>query len=174
MTVKDSVHTIIRHMSDFSVRSNMVAINASISASKLNGGQGAAIHYLAGQIQEMSTLSKEKINELNQLMDEISDLSRLINMTGGQRMLLMKMVTAHTLNLNNIRLETMECFSSNLTLIKDSRINTPKSLELIEKIRISWDGYKTRILAIPPIEAFQLSDKLIDQINRLIALYEQY
>ncbi|WP_109829889.1 methyl-accepting chemotaxis protein [Reichenbachiella versicolor] len=174
MTIKRNLNRVIRSMDSFSSRSNMVAINASIRASKLTNSEGAAFKVLAREIQEMSTQSKDKLEEINELINEIAILSKLINKTGSLRMLLMRIVNAKILNNKELQEKTTEGFDKNIDIISEASINSDYTLSQIENIKMQWIYFKTDIDSWTSEQALDEANEIIDVINVLIREYEKY
>ena len=131
MSIKKKLETVISSINDFSKQTNMVAINASIYASRLSNSEGAPFQVLAKEIQSMSSRSIDKLEELDALMDYITKLSTLINMVGSQRMLLMKMILGNTMNNCKISSQSTALFEANLYEIEASELNTSNTTEII-------------------------------------------
>jgi len=53
-------------MNEFSSWTNMIAVNAAIRASKLSGVEGDPFQVLAKEIQHMSSMSKQKLSEMDE------------------------------------------------------------------------------------------------------------
>ena len=174
MNIKHNLNHVIKSMDDFSSKTNMVAINASIRASKLSTSEGAAFQILAREIQSMSSASKDKLEEIHSLINDIAVLSKLINKTGGQRLLLMRIVNAMILGNEKAQEGAMETFNNHLYDIECSTINTEESLALIERLKMEWIGFQHELITWSPQQATDQANDMIDTINLLIKEYEKY
>jgi methyl-accepting chemotaxis protein len=174
MSIKESLGFVIKSINEFSKRTNIVAINASIHASKLSSYQGAPFHVLVREIQNMSLQSIDKLHELDGLVNEISELSMLINKTGSQRMLLMKIISNKLLNNVVIMKESCDRFESQLKEIKNSRINSPSSSRIVLSIETEWLKFLEGLEIVEPQKSYDNAIHLIATINTLIKEYENY
>ncbi|UXX78058.1 hypothetical protein N7E81_11885 [Reichenbachiella carrageenanivorans] len=174
MSIKNSLNSVIGSINDFSKRTNIVAINAAIHASKLNSSQGAPFRVLVSEIQNMSAQSIDKLGELNGLVNEITALSILINKTGSQRMLLMKIVNAHMLDDQVTIKQCISLFSQQLEEIKSSKINTSNAQSTILHIEQKWQRFCSELSSISTHEINQMANSLINDFNQVISQYERY
>ncbi|MCV9388172.1 methyl-accepting chemotaxis protein [Reichenbachiella ulvae] len=174
MTIKSKLNTVISSMSDFSKQTNMVAINASIHAGRLSPREGAPFQVLAREIQEMSSRSMDKLAELDQLMKEVGEMSRLINYTGRQRMLLMKLVNGKLMNDEEQMKAAISAFEEGLDFIKSSGINDDECshiLDLIDKRRASMiNDLKIGLQSA----LHEQANEVIELINSLLGRYEEF
>ena len=174
MSVKEQLSGVIRSINEFSKRTNMVAINAAIQASKLDNLQGAPFRVLADEIQAMSTQSIDKLGELDSLVNEISELSSLINLTGSQRMLLMKILNAKILDDDHMLVSAVNQFTGNLKTISKSAMNDERSERQFGRVTRAWDGIHDRLDVIETTDLCKAVNSLIEDINRLIKEFEQF
>jgi methyl-accepting chemotaxis protein len=174
MSIKNSLGLVIKSINDFSKRTNMVAINAAIHASKLDIHQGAPFQVLVKEIQTMSSQSIDKLGELDGLVNEIAALSNLINKTGSQRMLLMKTVNACMLEDQNSIEDCCQKFDNQMNEIKASQINTSESFAIIDQVDVKWQSFKTQLNHTTPMANYQRANEAITVINELIEIYEQH
>ncbi len=174
MSIKNNLSSVIKSMTDFSSRTNIVAINAAIHASKLHNGQGAPFQILVQEIQRMSAQSNEKLDEIRNLIKEIGDLSVLINRTGGQRMLLMKMVNAKMMDDMDLLQSLSDTFKKHLTDIQSASINSATSHGLILEIESGFRDFKDSLQVVDSSTANTKANDLITKINELIHEYEKY
>jgi hypothetical protein len=174
MSIKASLTGIIGNIRHFSQTTNMIAINASIQASKLTSQERSGIGVLAIQIQDLSTRSMVELKELDVVLQDIILLSALINKTGSQRMLLMKALNAHMLFALEIEKTSLEKFKSNLVEIESSHLNTQGSLIAIEQVKNQFyeliNAYQSEEHAV----LLQRSELLIEAINALLAEFEKF
>ncbi|RJE71442.1 methyl-accepting chemotaxis protein [Reichenbachiella sp. MSK19-1] len=174
MTIKEHLSTVIKSMSDFSRQTNMVAINAAIHAGRLGGSEGAPFRVLAGEIQNMSARSIDKLEELDRLVHDIGEMSGLINRAGRQRMLLMKLLNAQLMENEKMTRETVTAFEGNIEVIRNSRINSAQCLPVLDRVDALW---RDMLVSLSDRSAEMLAnqvDKLIDQINKLLSYYEAF
>lgn len=172
MTIKKKLDAVISSMSDFSKQTNMVAINASIHAGRLNTREGAPFQVIAREIQEMSARSITKLEELDALMKEIGAMSRLINLSGRQRMILMKILNAKLLSDHQNMIDSKAVFEESLAAINCSSLNTPESTLVLSAINELWQPVKDQLTSLSPVELSQCFNGIIASINELIAVYE--
>lgn len=174
MSIRNSLNVVIKSINDFSRRTNIVAINAAIHASKLESHQGAPFNVLVREIQTMSTQSIDKLSELDGLVNEIAELSILINKTGSQRMLLMKIVNACMLDDQKTMEECSSRFSNQLVEIRASRINSRESLLVVDDVSRKWDDFVSKLDQDTPLLNYQRANDTIEIINVLINKYERH
>ncbi|UXP33292.1 methyl-accepting chemotaxis protein [Reichenbachiella agarivorans] len=173
MTIKDKLNSVIGSISGFSRQTNMVAINAAIHAGKLSQKEGAPFQVLAREIQNMSDRSMTKLEELDKLIDEIEALSKLINVTGSQRMLLMKLVNSVLMDDAKMKEETIQQFEKNMEAIRLARINISEQGLMIESIGVDWDELRTDLGELPIDTLNQRVVLIIQKINQLLSQYEK-
>lgn len=173
MSIKKKLEIVIKSINNFSKQTNMVAINAAIYASRLNNSQGAPFLVLAKEIQNMSSQSIDKLEELDQLMQYINDISALVNKVGSQRMLIMQMVVGNTMDNSDIFKESVRSFESNLELIRDSSLNTPKIQETISLIEAEWVNNKEDMMGTDTKANFDRATRMVALINNLLDKYEE-
>ncbi|PIB36874.1 hypothetical protein BFP72_16430 [Reichenbachiella sp. 5M10] len=174
MTIRDKLNTVISSMSDFSRQTNMVAINAAIHAGKLTGREAAPFMVLSREIQNMSARSMDKLEELDRLVGDIGEVSRLINQTGRQRMLLMKMVNASLMNDTTQVAVAVSAFSDSMVQIQRASINSVRCEQVIHSIRELWDELQSDMSGMAPEEMNGRVLHMIDLINDLLREYEKF
>lgn len=173
MLIKKNLEIVINSINDFSKQTNMVAINAAIYASRLSNSEGAPFQVLAKKIQDMSAQSIDKLGELDKLMNYVTNLSVLINKVGSQRMLLMKMIVANTMNNLDVLNDCIQLFESNQEEIKRSTLNTPETLAKGESISVKWSEIKETLIASDTETNFNQANTIVLMINDLLHLYEE-
>lgn len=171
MSIKQELNNVIKNINSFSNHSSMVAINTTIEASKLDSVEGAAFKVLASEIQHMSKQSLKKLDELDNLIIEITELSILINKTGSLRMLLMKMITAKLMDNLNLLKDTTTFFNAQFEYISKSEINKVVNLPFINIIN---DALVIFQKSIHTKDSLNDVTELIAKINKLIGEYEKY
>lgn len=174
MSIKHRLNLVIKSINEFSHRTNVVAINTAIHASKLETHQSAPFKVLVKEIQNMSSQSIDKLSELDELINEITALSSLINMTGSQRMLLFKIVNAHMLEDQQLLEESSLLFTNQLTEISTSKINSKDSLAILDQIEHKWTDFKMKLNDSSPVSNYQRANQIIVSINSLIKQYERH
>lgn len=174
MTIKNKLNTVISSMSDFSKQTNMVAINASIHAGRLSPREGAPFQVLAREIQEMSSRSMDKLAELDQLMKEVGEMSRLINYTGRQRMLLMKLVNGKLLNDDEQMRAAISAFEEGLDFIRASTINDSDCNHILDMIDKRWQSVINDLKIGLHTGLHEQVNDLIELINSLLGQYEKF
>lgn len=174
MPIKHNLNHVINSLNSFSAKTQMVAINTSIRASKISNSEGAAFKVLAREIQDISAQSKEKLEEIHALINEIAELSKLINKTGSLRMLLMQIVNNIILDDLEQQKENITKFEQRLTEISSSFVINQSSKLIISKVRSGWQNFQTNMPRLPHLEVMSEAYLLIDEINILINEFEKY
>lgn len=174
MSIKSELKSVINTISDFSKQTNLIAINTAILASRTQSSQTAGFKVLADEVQQLSSLSIEKLGQINNLVDSIATLTILINLSGRQRMLLMKMVNAHFTENYPLISETKKHFETSLNQIKKSPINDKKCKAIIKVIEDKWVDFIAILESQKSSSIDENSDAIINLLNELISEYEKY
>lgn len=181
---------ILASISELAKTTNIVSINASISASKLHTQEGRVFEEIAKEMRKISQNSLQEIKGLNDILRGVKELSEVINLAGRQRMLAQKVMklaclikidgsessshtehdSAHSL-MQEIT-ETVALFENSQQILINNHLNTREIDSALALISASWKNFQLALTAGNLRYANQLNNELVSHINTAVLRYQ--
>ena len=181
-TLDKKLQAVIERLSESARTSKIISINASILA---DHGQteyrqtSAAIKVVATEIQRLSTVSSDGIQELNGILGEVRLLSQTINLAGRQRMISQKVMKLFLIEgtgtdpkaLDERRKWTNE-FEVALEKLVKSRLNSSEIRLQLARVSDLWTAFNRALQARQVAAAAELNEKVLSEMNSAVMKYE--
>lgn len=182
VTLDRKLEMLLRTITDLVKTTDIISINASISASRMPTSEGRAFKEIAFQIRDISSESLTSLNDLQDVFAEVKKLTQIINLAGKQRMLAQKTLKLHLLILLEVDddkgttrelIETKDEFEDALKKLKACKMNTSDIAKELTKIETTWENFIQSLNKQNLHTANHLNALVVQDMNKIVTMYQE-
>ncbi len=173
---------LLRTLSDQSKNTELIAINASISASQMDDAEGRAFKEIAHEMRRLNTKSGENLIALDEVLEEVKVLSKIINKAGRQRMLAQQILKLRLLTIidhakkgeyQHDMEKSVQLFENSLKQLATCPLNDDLINSVIAKGLEKWNSFKAILYGENINNLAKENDMLVLIMNDIVEAYEQ-
>lgn len=181
LSLNQRLNKILKVIVEFSNTIEIISINASISASKMEGEEGRVFKIIAQEIRTISSKSLEELSDLDKVLEEFKSLSEIINIAGRQRMLAQKSMKLKLLlsleiddndSLKKELDDTLNLFESSHNILSKASMNNDLIEQDLSQLLLDWQAYKASLFMDTLKDANALNNILVHKMNSIVSLYQ--
>ncbi len=179
MALYEKINSVIDRMDSVARENSMIALNASISSNKMRTQEAQVFKVLSGEMRKLSDATLLEIKQLEEILNDVKTLSKIINLSGSLRMLnqrFMKLVVLYEMTKDDLFLneanEVSATFSKRLLELSESDFNTSKIKFLSESITKDWEVFTSGVSFLSIDELVKKNEDLLLKIQELVMEYE--
>ncbi len=172
---------VLESISDLAKTTNIVSINANVSAAKMHNSESRVFEQIAKEMRAISQRSLTEIQGLSNILKEVSELSEIINLAGRQRMLaqktmklvcLQRLSEQHDPQLDKELSETIGMFEESHKQLEQTRLNTDSINEHLSAAFNSWTGFNASLVQEDLSTTNELNNDLINSLQEIVSEYQ--
>jgi hypothetical protein len=172
---------VLESINDLARTTNIVSINANVSAAKMHSSEGRVFEQIAKEMRAISQRSLSEIQGLNTILAEVSELSEIINTAGRQRMLAQKMMKLiclkrisgqQTDSLDDEMAGTISLFEESHHVLTKSTLNTDSINDELSLAFAAWNEFRHSAKSEDVLATNTLNEGLIGILQRVVTEYQ--